>query len=71
MKITSLFFTASAGDIRGLPQMCEKLGQRQTFLLLLSQFYDRHPATGVSVDKLYVLNALRSTTDTLARKEPK
>ena len=42
-----------------------------SFLLLLSQFYDRHPATGVSVDKLYVLNALRSTTDTLARKEPK
>lgn len=64
MKITSLFFTASAEDIRGLPQMCEKLGQRQTYLLLLSQFYDRHPATGVSVDKPNILNVLHLNADT-------
>lgn len=39
-----------------------------SFLLLLSQFYDRHPSTGVSVDSFLCHNALCEITDTCTQK---
>ena len=65
MKITSFFFTASAGDIRGLPQMYEEYVTMTNISFYSFRISTTDtPQRGVSVDSCLYYNALCVKTDT-------